>query len=109
MRGNTETPDSWKFIRITPNDSSLPPHERILCSWYGGFAGSDYWKISSGNQSVIDCDKYLEVPQHSGTVYRLYKGAQHMSSLMWSILNSANKDAADFKIEVIDYKYEQTR
>ena len=104
MRGNTETPDSWKFVRITPHDPTLPSHDRVLCSWYGGFAGSNSWKLSSGNESVIDRGDYLEVPQHSGTVYRLYKNAEHVSSLMMNIFIDANKHAEDYKLEMFDYE-----
>lgn len=104
MRGYTETPDSWKFVRLTPDDNTLPPHDRVLCSWYGGYAGSDSWKLSSGNQSVIDRGEYLEVPQHSGTVYHLYKNAERMSGLMLGIYNKIVKDAQGYKVEVFDYE-----
>lgn len=103
MQGYTETPDSWKFVRITPDDSSLAPHDRVLCSWYGGFAGSDSWKLSSGNESVIDHGDYLEVPQHSGTVYHLYKTAERMSGMMMGIYNKTVKNAQGYKMEVFDY------
>lgn len=100
---NRETPDSWKFVKIT-NMETGETHDRVLCSWYGGFAGSDYWKLSSGNQEVIDRGKYLEVPQASGTVYILYKEAQHMSGLMGGIYHKFQQDAKKIKMETWDYE-----
>lgn len=99
----TETPDCWKFIRLTPHDKSLPSHDRILCSWYGGFMGSDHWKLSSGNQEVINHDYYLEVPQHSGTVYHLYKDRQRWSGYMTSVFNKLKKNAKEVDMESFDY------
>lgn len=103
MQGITETPDCWKFVRIIPNDPALPPHDRVLCSWYGGFTGSDCWKLSSGNENVIDRGDYLEVPQHSGTVYHLYKAAERMSGMMMNIYTKTNQVAVDYKMETFDY------
>lgn len=99
---NTETPDSWKFVKIT-NVETGESHDRVLCSWYGGFAGSDSWKLSSGNEKIIDHGKYLEVPQHSGTVYILYKAAERMSGLMAGKLSYWQKDMTKIKMEVWDY------
>lgn len=99
---NTETPDSWKFVKIT-NVETGETHDRVLCSWYGGFAGSDSWKLSSGNEEIIDRGNHLEVPQYSGTVYILYKAAERMSGLMACNLNHWQRDMTKIKMEVWDY------
>lgn len=103
MPRNRETPDCWKFVKVTDLETG-EAHDRVLCSWYGGFAGSDYWKLSSGNQEVIDRGEYLEVPQASGTVYHLYKGAERMSSLMFGIYNSLGSENTKVKLEMFDYE-----
>lgn len=103
MQGMIETPDCWKFVKVVPDDPTIPPHDRVLCSWYGGYLGSDYWKLSSGNLEVIDCGKYLEVPQQSGTLYRLYKNCERMSGMMMNIYTKTNQVAVDYKLEVFDY------
>ena len=104
MQGMTETPDCWKFVKIVPNDLAILPHYRVLCSWYGGYLGGDSWKLSSGNQEVIDRGDYLEVPQYSGTVYHLYKNRERMSGYMENIYNMANQKAEDYKLEVVDHE-----
>jgi hypothetical protein len=104
MQGITETPDCWKFVKITPHDTTKEPHDRVLCSWYGGYLGSNCWKLSSGNQEVIDRGDYLEVPQHSGTVYHLYKASERMSGMMMDIYSQINKNSVDYKLETFDYE-----
>ena len=103
MQGMIETPDCWKFVKVVPDDSTIPTHSRVLCSWYGGYLGGDCWKLSSGNLEVIDHGDYLEVPQHSGTLYRLYKNREKMSSYMERIYNMANQKADDYQLEVYDH------
>lgn len=99
---NYETPDCWVFVKVRgPNTEGVT---RILCSWYGGFAGSDYWKLSSGNVKTTDRGEFLEILQHSGTVYRLYKGSQRMSGLMSNILHNLNSREENLKLEVTPYE-----
>lgn len=103
MEGMTECPDSWKFIKVT-NLETGETHDRILCSWYGGYLGGDSWKISSGNMEVIDHGDRLEVPQHSGTVYHLRKKSEKMSGMMANVLHSYSaKGVGKIKMEVFDH------
>jgi hypothetical protein len=102
MDGMTETPDCWKFVKVVPHDSTIPSHNRVLCSWYGGYLGGDCWRLSSGNKEVIDRGDYLEVPQHSGTLYRLYKNREKMSGYMQNIFDGTNRKAVDYSLEIVD-------
>jgi len=103
MAGMTEVPDCWVFVKVVPHDNTIPSHDRVLCSWYGGYLGGDSWRLSSGNKEVIDHGDYLEVPQQSGTVYRLYKNRQKMSGYMQNVFDGANRDAVDYQLEVVEY------
>jgi hypothetical protein len=74
------TPDSWKIIVV-----ESPEHGKIykvLASWYGGFAGSDSWKLSSGIEDVKKEGNLYVMPQASGSVYNCYEAAEHVSSLI---------------------------
>ena len=87
------TPDCWEVVVVTS-----PEHGKIykvLASWYGGFAGSDSWKLSSGIEKVIEHDDHFELPQSSGSVYLCYKGARKLSGLSASMLASFKKKLAD--------------
>lgn len=90
---STYTPDLWQIVEITPKDIRNPPYCRIMASWYGGFAGSNSWKLSSGITEVKDKDTYWEVLNYSGSVYILYKNCKGMSSLGSSILAQYKSDA----------------
>ncbi len=44
------TPDKWVVIEI---DYDGVKTQKILSSWYGGWAGSDSWRLSSGITEVL--------------------------------------------------------
>jgi len=76
---NQYTPNRWEIIEVVNNLSGEVIH-KILGSWYGGFAGSDSWRLSSGIEKVIDKGDHWEIPQSSGSVYTCYKTSQGMSA-----------------------------
>jgi hypothetical protein len=79
---NTYTPDRWVIIKITS-----PEYEtiyKVLAGWYGGFAGSDSWKINSGITKIVESADNYEVYGYSSSVYTLYKGADGFSGLMFN-------------------------
>jgi hypothetical protein len=99
------TPDSWKIVEI---DS--PKHGKIykvLASWYGGFAGSNSWKLSSGIEDVkIDGDMYV-LPQSSGSVYICHAGAEHVSGIMSGIYAGFSKqleESGSGTIRMLDWQ-----
>ena len=102
-------PDSWVPVRINSKKHGII--HKVLCSWYGGFAGSDYWKLSSGIESVTiegatpTDHGTLIMPQSSGSVY-IVPGRTHMSGLMMSIASSFAQKAEDsngeFTFEIIE-------
>ena len=97
------TPDSWVPVVLESEEHGKV--YKILCSWYGGFAGSDYWKLSSGVESITEEDGVLTMPQSSGSVYKVGKHT-HMSSLMhaqfahWA--KRAEEPGSKFTIKVLN-------
>ena len=89
---STYTPDRWVLVEV---GSKHGTYRKILASWYGGFAGSDSWKLSSGNTDFVDKGDYYEVPQESGSVYHCHKQAEGMSGYTASILISWQKQLAE--------------
>ncbi len=66
---NTYIPDSWVIVEI-----SSPEHGKILkilASWYGGYAGADSWKLSSGIETVKKNSNRYEAINSSGSLYIL--------------------------------------
>lgn len=100
------TPDSWVPVLIESEEHGKI--YKILCSWYGGFAGSDYWKLSSGVESINveqgETQRILTMPQSSGSVYRVGEHT-HVSSLMHAQFSHWAKRAeepdAKFTIKMI--------
>jgi hypothetical protein len=95
-------PDSWRIIKVHFKPHEL--HYRIICSWAGGYACSDYWKISSGIETFVDKGNYYESEQTSGSIYRLNKNCEHSSALIMQIYldyYGKSKDTEDSVFDMI--------
>lgn len=78
------TPDAWVIVKLTGN--KLPSTQyRVLAGWYGGYGGSDCWKLNSGITKIEDCDTRYEFHGASGSVYSCIKDAERFTGLMSSI------------------------
>ena len=76
---STYSPDRWILVEITSKEHATI--QKILAGWYGGFAGSNSWKLSSGNVTFIDKGDYYESLQESGSTYKLYKASEGFTGL----------------------------
>jgi hypothetical protein len=78
----------------------------VLAGWYGGFAGSDSWKLSSGVEEVIDKDTNYEIVNASGSVYRCYQNCERLTGYTASIFASFEKDISELNngssIQIVD-------
>ena len=77
-------PDCWTLV-------DLQDHVRVLAAWYGGFAGADRWKASSGIEQVVEHDNHYEVHNASGSVYVCHKNIERLNSLTRSVLFEISK------------------
>lgn len=97
------SPDLWTVVSLIDADGERT--DKIFGSWYGGWARSDSWKLSSGITKVVELENQYEVHNVSGSIYRCYKGNEGMSSYANSVLNSfikqANESNGEFTIEQI--------
>lgn len=105
---NYYTPERWVIIEI--NSKEHGTIKKILGSWYGGYAGSDSWRMSSGITKVVEkFDEdipYYEVHNESGSVYTCYRDIVGMSMYTTTIFNyyKDKVEAADGSIKIIDIK-----
>ena len=90
------TPDCWVVIEIAADDTKV---QRILSSWYGGFAGSDSWRLSSGVTEVKELEDSYIIKNESGSVYTCYKRRYGMSSYTAGILEDFKKQAVITMVE----------
>jgi hypothetical protein len=98
---NEYTPDLWVIVDVNSEHGKI---RKILGSWYGGFAGSNSWRMSSGITEVIEHDNHYEIHNHSGSVYTCYKNSIGMSSYTSSVFNNYMKEMnkIDATMEIVD-------
>jgi hypothetical protein len=69
------TPDHWVIIHLNGKD----PHYRVLGGWYGGYLGSDSWRLNSGITQCIEEDEYWLFIGSSGSTYACHKDTYGLS------------------------------
>ena len=89
---STYTPDVWVVLEFDAPSLDVPLR-KVFAGWYGGFAGSNSWKLNSGITNVRRDGEYLEFDGYSGSTYRCHPHNYHMSSLMQGVLSHWLKDA----------------
>ena len=96
-------PDCWVVLKISAAEHGT--HYRLFGGWYGGYCGSDSWKMNSGITKVdVDGDVYL-FHGESGSVYRCHKNTERMSGYMMNIYTSyKNQETEANKIDIIDFE-----
>ena len=79
-----ETPDRWVILELSlPNVKA----QKIFSGWYGGYGGSDSWRLSSQIVDAKEFDDRYEFHTESGNEYHCHKQAAGMSGYMSSIYN----------------------
>ena len=66
------TPDAFRILQVVIDGRT---DYRIFSNQYGGYLESETWRLSSGGlpEEIEDCGDAIVWPQHSGSVYTLYK------------------------------------
>ncbi len=67
------TPDRWVVVKITGAES-LPIHKVFAC-WFGGYAGSDSWKLNSGITRAYEEGHCFMFDGSSGSTYACHKAS----------------------------------
>lgn len=95
-------PDRWVIVKI--HAEGHEPYYRVMASWYGGFGGSNSWKLSSGIEKSFDYGTHYEIDNSSGSVYVCHKKAYGMSGYTSGVFEGFVKDAAtqDMTFELVD-------
>jgi hypothetical protein len=95
------TPDRWTVLRIHAPDQII---YKVFASWYGGFAGSDSWKLNSGITRATLVGDSWEFDGSSGSVYSCHKDSYGTNGYGGAVLSNliSNADAQGIQIEVLD-------
>lgn len=103
------TPDLWTVVAMTDSDGERV--DKIFGSWYGGYAGSDSWKLSSGITKIVELENEYEVHNVSGSIYHCYKNNRGVSSYGGSVLNRfiEQANASNGEIKIIEIELNEVR
>ena len=96
-------PDKWQIVHLKMDELDT---NKVMGSWYGGFLGSDNWRLSSGIVKVIENDNHYEIHNESGSVYMCHKKAQGMSAYTAQVFVDFEKQLKEQggTLEIIDIK-----
>jgi hypothetical protein len=94
-------PDKWMVVKITGKDT--PPVHKVFACWYGGYLGSDSWKLNSGITRAYEDGMCFMFDGSSGSTYACHKGTYGASSYGFGVLEKMVTKALehDVRIEVL--------
>jgi len=100
-------PDKWVVIKLLDKNKTSPLY-KVFGTWYGGYTGSDSWKLNSGIRSIEDNETSYILHGYSGSKYicSKNKSSYGTSSYTGSVLNSIIDNVSDYKhnnIEILSY------
>lgn len=105
MKMSEYTPDKWIILEMETQGEDGPIC-KVFGNWYGGFAGSDSWKLSSGITKIVEHEDHYEIHNVSGSIYDCFKHAHGVNFYGSSVLNrfmeQAKKSDGKYTIKEID-------
>jgi hypothetical protein len=94
------TPDKWLVVKITGGE--YPPIHKVFACWYGGWAGSDSWKLNSGITKATLEGFVYSFEGSSGSVYDCHKdcyGANvYGMGVLQTMIDKASKNGITIEI-----------
>jgi hypothetical protein len=94
------TPDRWVVVRITGPDT--PPIHKVFACWFGGYAGSDSWKLNSGITRVYEEGHCFMFDGSSGSTYACHKASygtnMYGHGVLQNIIVKAEKNGVTIEI-----------
>ena len=98
-------PDCYVLIKLTfkENTDNIQTGTiyKLFSTWYGGYLGSDKWRLNSGISNVKKENDYYLIYGHSDTVYKVYKNIGY-SNYSYSIIQDLTENIPDYaEVEVI--------
>ena len=99
------TPDVWVVLEFDAPELEIPTR-KVFAGWYGGFAGSNSWKLNSGITVTRKVEDWIEFGGYSGRTYRCHNNNYHLRGLLHGILPNWLRQAderGDNKIRVLTF------
>lgn len=93
-------PDRWVVVKITGNGHA--PIHKVFACWFGGWAGSDSWKLNSGITKVTLEGFAYSFEGSSGSVYECHKDTygtnMYGMSVLSNMIDNASKNGITIEI-----------
>lgn len=98
----TYNPETWVLLELSGGNTETI--QKVFAGWYGGWAGSDSWKMSSAVRKTTRDDDLITFHNESGSEYICHISAQKMSGYQTGLLNSWIPKMEDlgFSVKIID-------
>jgi hypothetical protein len=95
------TPDKWVVVKISSNNTS--PIHKVFACWYGGWAGSDSWKLNSGITRAYEEGVCFMFDGSSGSTYACHKSLYGTNGYGGGVLQNmiANAKTNGITIEIL--------
>jgi hypothetical protein len=94
-------PDRWVVVKISSD--TVDPIYKVFACWFGGYAGSDSWKLNSGITKATTEGFVYSFEGSSGSVYECHKDTYGTNMYGMSVLQNMIDNAAkrDVTIEIL--------
>ena len=86
------SPDKWVVVKISRDH--VDTIYKVFACWYGGWAGSDSWKLNSGITKATLMGDFYFFEGSSGSVYECHKNLYGTNMYGQGVLNNMINNAA---------------
>jgi hypothetical protein len=93
-------PDRWVVVKISGYQDRSKPVYKVFACWYGGYAGSDSWKLNSGITKATLEGFVYSFEGSSGSVYECHKDTYGYNMYGGSVLNNMIEKSKEHGIEI---------
>ena len=91
-------PDKWVVVKI--EGKNVPLTYKVFGCWYGGYTGSNSWKLNSGIKAVTEDEDSWLFEGYSGSVYKCYKGIYGMHLYGYGVLHNIIEKSKEAGVNV---------
>jgi hypothetical protein len=91
-------PDKWVVVKITSDQH--PPIHKVFACWFGGWAGSDSWKLNSGITRAYEDGHCFMFDGSSGSTYACHKATYGTNMYGHGVLQNMIANAAKNAITI---------
>lgn len=101
------SPHGWVILKMQTPEGDL---YKVFGGWYGGFAGSDSWKLNSGITKVNNIGEgCYELEGYSGSVYTVHISAEnhlgfYHESILQNLIDKSKKVLGEDKVSLISFR-----